>query len=140
MADTIAPTKNFASGALSVAGGAIGTAGAPNVTTPITLGAVNQSEIYIAFVKDTLTSLNVIVEVSQDKTTWFQKSLLNVAGGAASGNNFVIPVLIAQYQLTASGSLVIDLPVAHAFYRLRVWGVGSAGNDTVAISVGGGAI
>ena len=141
MADTISPTKNFTSTpALNVAGGTIGTADSPNVTDAIALGAVNQSEIYINYVQDTLTSLNVIVEVSQDKTTWFQKSLLNVAGGSASSGKWIIPTLVAQYQLTASQTLVIDLPIAHAYFRLRVWGIGTAGNDTAVIYIGGGCI
>lgn len=142
MADTIAPTKNFQSTAiLNVSNAGFGTVGSPNVTDAITLGATNQAEFYIAYAQSSLTALNIIVEVSPDKATWYQKSLLNIGGGSASGLNWSIPIYAALYSMTASGSLVIDLPVSHGYARLRVWGTGTAGSgDSVAIYYGGGAI
>ena len=142
MANTVAPTKNFqTTPVLNVAGAAFGTSGSPNVTDAVDLGATNQAEFYIKYVQDTLTALNIIVEVSPDKVNWFQKSLLNIGGGAASGLNWAMPLYAALFQMTASGSLVLDLPVAHGWARLRVWGTGSAASDdSVSILYGGGAI
>ncbi len=136
------PTKNFqATPVLNVSNATFGTSGTPNVTDPIVLGATNQAEFYISYTQGTLTALNIIVEVSPDKVTWFQKSLLNIGGGSASGLNWSIPIYAAQYVMSASGSLVIDLPVSHGYARLRVWGSGTAGSgDICAIYYGGGAI
>lgn len=141
MADTVAPTKNYKGSLLSVSGSSIGSSGTPTVSDSITLGAVNQGELYVSYTKSASTGLNIIVEVSQDKSTWFQKSLLNIAGGSASGLNWTIPTYAAQYVIASSGALVIDLPISHAYLRLRIWASGTPDSgDIVTISVGGGAI
>jgi hypothetical protein len=141
MADTVAPTKNYKDALLSVSNSSIGSSSTPNVTDPITLGAINQGVIYVSYAQGTLTALNFIIEVSQDKSTWFQLPLLNVSAGTASSGVFTIPTYAAQYIMDASKSLAIPIPLAHAYLRLRVWGTGTPGSgDSVTISVGGGAI
>jgi hypothetical protein len=131
MADNVAPTKNFLQ-VLSVSGAGFGTTGAPNVTTPVKLGAINQGELYVQYNQDTLTKLNILVEVSNDGVTWFQKTVVSSLGA----------VTAQTWTLAATGNLVIDLPLlAHGQLRLRVFGSGTAASDdSVTISLGGGSI
>ena len=89
-------------------------------------------------------SVRSMAEASQDNVLWFQKPLLNISGGSASGTYWTVPVYALQYTLAASTTadgIVIDIPMCHGWFRCRVWGTGTpTTTDAVTITLGGGAI
>lgn len=137
---TPVPAKNYST-VLSVAGASIGTSGSPATSSAVSTGNVNQSELYINYTQSALTALQVLVEVSQDGTTWYSKSLLDIGNGSVVSGKYTIPFYPAVYQLSASGTVVVDLPISHQYLRVKTWGTGSANSgDILVVGIGGGAV
>lgn len=143
MASTVTPAKNFSSAIISVTGTAIGGSSTPNTSAGIAVGQANQAELYVTYTEagGGITSMSLMVEVSQDNSNWFAKTILDIADGSASSANWQFPVYKAEYQIATSGSYVIDMPTSHNWMRVKVWGTGTpTTGDTIVVSLGSGAI
>jgi hypothetical protein len=138
MANTVMPAKNFA--VVLTATTPSTSASSPTLTDAFALGQSNQSEAYIQFTIGSLTNCSFEFQVSQDKTNWYSKPVLNVGGGSVSGAYYQIPTTKASLVMTQSQNVVIDIPAAYQWGRFAIFGSGTTTSSSVTVSVGSGAV
>jgi hypothetical protein len=97
-----------------------------------TCARFNTLVLDIAFVKESATSFEILVEGSMDGTTYYPYTVGTFASSIDDVEKDVLTLTCSKY--AASDSVSIPIQVNHSFLRVGVKGTGTLTDTTVAVS------
>lgn len=103
-------------------------------STAVQVGNSSRANINVAFTLASLTSLELIVEFSNDNSTWTQLPFLAITGGTASVTPGVYQFLPAGFG-TSAVRTVLQVDVCGPLMRVSVKGTGTLTASSCAITI-----
>lgn len=109
-------------------------------TTPLNMKINNQLACLVSFTLGSLTSAEIKVQYSDDNSTYFDETILNTAAGGTTADEFISPLRVNVYQLSATSAKLIAVPVMARYVRLAIKGTGAVGGSSATIQCYAGVI
>lgn len=103
-------------------------------TTPLELVNQNQVTALVDFTLGSLTNMLLRVQMSPDKTNWYDYEIDDSQNEAVSGADADIPARALVRLFDADCHLAIQIPVKTVWMRFGVIGTGTVTNSSCAIS------
>lgn len=86
----------------------------------------NQLNLYIDTTIGSLTSIEVVVEFSNDKTNWFSETFQAVSAGVETDS-------VGNHAWTTTGKRRLFIPIADKYFRVGIKGTGTVTNSLASI-------
>ena len=103
-------------------------------TEAIDISNQNQVTALVDFTKGSLTDMQMRVQLSWDKTNWYDYEIDDTQNEVISGTDCQIPARAFVRVLDGDCHLAINIPVKSAWVRFGVIGVGTVTSSSCAIS------
>lgn len=86
----------------------------------------NQLNLLVAYTKGSSTGVDIKIQFSDDKTTWYEENSTALASG-------VLTHTVYAHRFTVAGNYVISVPITHRWYRVSVQAISDATGTLLAI-------
>lgn len=104
---------------------------APLTTAPANITQYNQLKLNVAIVLGSLTTVELIVEFSDDNSNWYQESDETSSVTANVDTKAVNKVV---HQFTVAGNYRLLIPMVDTFCRVSVKGTGTVTSSSVGVT------
>ena len=87
----------------------------------------NQLNLLVSFTVGSSSGVNIKIQFSDDKTTWFEENSTELTSGVLTHTDYI-------HRFTGTGNKVISVPITARWYRVSVQAITDATSTSLSIT------